>query len=74
MNINEFAAELGKERREWAALEERLKNEEFAARLRKRKEEKVTTIKLHEGTKDRLMRRRAYPTEPFESVIVRLLS
>ena len=74
MNRRDFMRELDKERKNWAPLEKRLKEETYAAKLRIKKNEKVTTIKLHEITKEKLGARRAYPDETYESVITRLLA
>lgn len=71
MNIKKFLRELDEERVEWADLENRLKTETWAAELQNKKE--ATTIKLHEQTKERLLQQRAYPTETFEGIIIRLL-
>lgn len=74
MKMSKFVEELEKARKEWAPLEERLRNETYAAKLREKTQEKVTTIKIHEVTRERLLTRRAYPTETYESIIARLLS
>jgi hypothetical protein len=70
MRMREFVSRLKKQRKEWAALEDRLKNETFAAKLRD--EDKATTIKLHEKTKALLDTKKGYKGESYESVILRL--
>ncbi len=70
-NLNEFRLELDEERKRWADVELSLKNEELGVRLRA---QKVTTIKVHEVTREMIETRKLYPTETCEAVICRLLS
>lgn len=69
-NLDEFKRELAEERGRWADVELSLKNEELGAKLRARK---VTTIKVHEVTREMIETRKLYPTETCEAVICRLL-
>jgi len=69
-NLNKFRRELDEERERWAGIELSLKNEELGAKLRA---QKVTTIKVHEVTREMIDARKLYPTETCEAVICRLL-
>jgi hypothetical protein len=69
-NLNDFRLALDEERKRWAEVELRLKNEELGAKLRA---QKVTTIKVHEATREMIETRKLYPTETCEAVICRLL-
>lgn len=74
IDMEKFLKMLDEQRIIWHDVEEKLKNEVYAAELRAEANTRVTTIKIHEQTKRALQSAAAYPKESYEGIIIRLLN